>query len=68
VECSSAGQLEKVERQVKFTRVHTNVKLAIASLEDSEKAKRILKKAKDTCFITNSLSAEVKLSCEIVTG
>tara|TARA_R110000822_G_scaffold59736_32_gene149187 strand:- start:1353 stop:1787 length:435 start_codon:yes stop_codon:yes gene_type:complete len=68
VECSSAGQLEKVERQVKFTRVHTSVKLTIASLEDSEKAKRILEKAEDTCFITNSLSAEVQLSCEIVTG
>ena len=68
VECSSAGQLEKVERQVKFTRVHTSVKLTIASSEDAEKAKRILEKAEDTCFITNSLSAEIQLSCEIVTG
>lgn len=68
IECFADGQLEKVERKVKFTRVHTRVKLTITSLEDGEKAKRILTKAEDTCFITNSLSAETSFSCELVVG
>ncbi|MEH6467104.1 MAG: OsmC family protein [Porticoccus sp.] len=68
IECYSDGQLEKIERKVKFTRVHTRVKLTIASAEDNDKAKRILEKAEDTCFITNSLTAESDFSCEIVEG
>lgn len=68
IECAADGQLEKVERKVQFTGVHTRVKLILPSGEDSDKAKRILEKAEDTCFITNSLSAESGFSCEIVEG
>ena len=66
IECSADGQLEKVDRRVTFTKVHTRVTLAITSAEDENKAKRILEKAEDTCFITNSLSAETSLSFEII--
>jgi len=66
IECSADGQLEKVDRKVTFTKVHTRVTLTITSVEDESKAKRLLKKAEDTCFITNSLSAETSLSCEII--
>jgi organic hydroperoxide reductase OsmC/OhrA len=66
IECFADGQLEKVERKVKFTRVHTRVKLTIVSEEDNDKAKRVLEKSEDTCFITNSMSAETSLSYEIV--
>jgi len=68
IECVADGQLEKVERKVKFTCVHTRAKLTIALVEDKDKAKRILEKAEDTCFITNSLSAETDFSCDIVVG
>lgn len=66
IECAADGQLEKVERRVKFTGVHTRVKLTIASAEDKDKAKRILEKSEDTCFITNSMSVETSLSFEII--
>ncbi|MDX2463957.1 MAG: OsmC family protein [Porticoccus sp.] len=66
IECAADGQLEKVERRVKFTRVHTRVKLTIVSVEDKDNAKRILEKSEDTCFITNSMSAETSLSFEII--
>lgn len=66
IECSADGQLEKVDRRVTFTKVHTRVTLTITSVEDESKAKRILEKAEDTCFITNSLSAETSLSFEII--
>ena len=66
IECAADGQLEKVDRNVKFTKVHTRVKLTIDSIEDNDKANRIVKKAEDTCFITNSLSAETSFSCEVL--
>lgn len=66
IECAADGQLEKVDRRVKFTKVHTRVTLTITSVEDEGKAKRILEKAEDTCFITNSLSAETSLGYEII--
>ena len=66
IECSADGQLEKADRRVTFTKVHTRVTLTITSAEDESKAKRILEKAEDTCFITNSLSAETSLSFEII--
>ena len=66
IECSADGQLEKVDRRVTFTKVHTRVTLTITSVEDESKAKRILEKAEDTCFITNSLSAETSLSFDII--
>ena len=66
IECSADGQLEKVDRRVTFTKVHTRVTLTITSVEDESKAKRLLEKAEDTCFITNSLSAETSLSFEII--
>jgi len=68
IECIADGQLEKVDRRVKFTKVHTRVILTIISVEDEGKAKRILAKSEDTCFITNSLTAESDFSCEIVEG
>ena len=66
IECAADGQLEKVDRRVIFTKVHTRVTLTITSVEDEGKAKRLLEKAEDTCFITNSLSAETSLSYEII--
>lgn len=66
IECSSAGQLEKVERKVQFTQIHNQVKLTITSAEDNDKAIRVLEKAEDTCFVTNSLSAETSLDYEVV--
>jgi organic hydroperoxide reductase OsmC/OhrA len=68
IECSSSGQLEKVERQVKFTQVHSQVKLTITSAEDNDKAIRVLEKAEGTCFVTNSLLAESRLSYDIIVG
>jgi peroxiredoxin-like protein len=68
IECSAEGQLEKVEHQIKFTHVRTKAELTLVSLEDKEKAIRLLEKAEKTCFITNSLSATTELSFELVEG
>lgn len=68
IECSAEGRLEKVENQVKFTHVRTKAELTLVSLEEKEKAIRLLEKAEKTCFITNSLSATTELSVELIEG
>jgi peroxiredoxin-like protein len=66
IECESDGELDKVERKVKFTKVLTKVKLTIPSSEDKEKAEKLLSKAEETCFVSNSMTCETHLECEIV--
>jgi peroxiredoxin-like protein len=68
IECESSGELDRVERKMLFTKVMTRVTLRIESAEQKEKAEKLLHKAEDICFITNSLTAEAGLECEIVSN
>lgn len=66
VECESNGTLDQVDHKIKFTHVQTKAKLFIASANDMEKAKKLLHKAEDVCFISNSLSCNSHFESEIV--
>ena len=66
IECQSEGELDKVDRKILFTRVTTKAKLTLAAGESEQKAITLLTKAEQTCFISNSLSAQSELECEIV--
>ena len=66
IECESTGTLEKVGHKIQFTGIQTKAKLTIASAEQIEKAKRLLNKAEETCFISNTLSCPSHLECDIV--
>jgi len=66
IDCEANGTLDKVERKVQFTSVTSEIKLVIASGESVEKAARLLQKAEDSCFISNSLSCDTDLECEII--
>lgn len=68
IECDSEGELDKVDRKVQFTNVLNKVRLFIPENESEEKANRILLKAEDTCLISNSLSCESRIECEIILG
>ncbi|GAB3269526.1 OsmC family protein [Parahaliea aestuarii] len=61
----ASGELDKVERITKFTRVTIDARLAVGAEEDSAKAERLLQKAEAACFISNSLNCEVHLQSEI---
>lgn len=65
IRCESEGKLEKVDRKILFTQVVTRVNLSIPKGQDVAAAERSLKKAEETCFITNSMTADAELVCEI---
>ena len=65
IDCASEGVLDKVERKMLFTKVTTRVKLVIHSIEDKDKAEKLLIKAEEACLVTNSMTAETHLEYEI---
>jgi peroxiredoxin-like protein len=65
LECSASGTLDKVERAIQFTALKISAKLTIPADADEDRAKRLLEKAEQACFITNSLKADPHLEIEI---
>ena len=65
LQCDVTGTLDKVERATQFTALHVKATLKIPADADADRAKRLLEKAKQTCFITNSLKAETELEIDI---
>lgn len=66
IECSAAGILDKVDRKVVFTGVTTRVKLVIGATQSRENAERMLHKADETCFVSNSLACDTRFECDVV--
>ncbi len=64
--CSVSGTLDKVERAIQFTEFQIKPKLTIPAGADADRAKRLLEKAEQACFITNSLKGTPHLEAEIV--
>ena len=68
LQCEVIGTLDKVERAMQFTAFSIKATLTIPADADAERANRLLEKAEQTCFITNSLKAEPVLVIEIKTS
>ena len=66
IQCESTGKFEKVGRIMKFTEITTKVRLLISDQAAKDKALKLLNKAEAICLVTNSLTAELKLECDIV--
>ena len=66
LQCEVSGTLDKVERAIQFTELKVHAKLIVPAGADESRAQRLLEKAEQTCFITNSLKAEPELAVEIV--
>jgi peroxiredoxin-like protein len=62
------GTLDQVERSVQFTGFQTRAHIELADGSSREKAEKLLEKAEQSCFITNSLKAQNKLSVTIEGG
>jgi organic hydroperoxide reductase OsmC/OhrA len=56
--CSVHAQLDRVDGVTRFTHYTVNAELHVPSGTDVEAAKKALYKAKQSCLISNSLSAE----------
>jgi len=63
--CEAEGILDHVDHASCFTQLNLSVRLVIPSGRDAERAQRLLEKAEKTCLVTNSLSAEVSLTCVV---
>ena len=68
ISAEATGTLEKVERAIQFTEVKVKAKLIIPEGADESRAQRLLEKAEQACFITNSLKPEAHLETEISVG
>lgn len=66
IECESTGELARVDRVTQFTKINTKAKLVIPKQENPDKAVKLLKKAEQTCLISNSLTAESHIECDVV--
>ena len=65
IEVDASGTLDQQDRAIQFTAFSLDVKLTVADAADADKAERLLGKAKQSCFITNSLKAETAMSSAI---
>ena len=65
LDCDATGKLERVDRSTQFTRIELSVRISVPEELEEEKILRVLKKAEDTCLITNSLNATVTLDVDI---
>lgn len=68
LKCSASGKLDKVDRSIQFTELHLRAKLTVPAGTDESRARRLLEKAEQTCFITNSLKAGSHLEATIEQG
>ena len=66
IECESEGELDTVERKVQFTSTLSKVRLFIPETESKDKAERLLNKAEETCLISNSMTCESRIECEVI--
>lgn len=66
IQCESSGKLDKVERKILFTEVTTKAILTVPAGTSTETAEKLLHKAEQSCFITNSMNSENHFECEIV--
>jgi len=67
LEVTAEGELDKVERVMKFTRVKLIARLKIGIDADADKAGRLLQKAESSCFVSNTLNCEIHLDSDIGT-
>jgi peroxiredoxin-like protein len=62
------GTLEQVDRKIQFTAFQTRADLTLSGESSREKATRLLEKAEQSCFITNSLKAATALQVSVTGG
>ena len=65
LDCEATGTLDRVERSPQFTEINLHVRISVPEEMEEDRVMRVLKKAEDSCLITNSLSATVHLNAEI---
>lgn len=65
IECSAEGVLERVERVTQFTAFRVKATLRVPTGTDPDRARRVLERAEQSCFITCSLKGRCDLDAEV---
>ena len=68
LEAEATGTLDRVEKATRFTRMDVRATLRIPAGVDVARAERVLQRAEQTCFISNSLVCERHLQATVETG
>lgn len=68
IKCEVTGTLDKVDRAIQFTEFQVKAHLTIPAGGDEDRAQKLLEKAEQTCFITNSLKAEPHLEATVTSA
>ena len=63
--CSAKGKLEKVGANYQITEIVVCPRVLLASVKDLPRMPRVLEKAKENCFISNSIKASIKIEPEV---
>lgn len=63
--CDAEGTLDRIDGVTRFTHVVLQAALRVPAGVDTAKAQRLLEKAKQTCLVTNSLTAECRLDARV---
>ncbi len=66
IECHSNGELDKIERNMLFTKITISVTLLVADAASRSKAETLLRKAEKICIVSNSLSARKYLKINVL--
>jgi organic hydroperoxide reductase OsmC/OhrA len=67
VSSTANGKLEKISgASFQMTEIIVKPKIVVASASDLPRMPRILEKAKDNCFISNSIKSAIKIEPDIV--
>jgi organic hydroperoxide reductase OsmC/OhrA len=70
LDCDVVGTLDRVERQLRFTEFLVRARLQVPSGVHREQGQELLKRAEQTCLISNSLTASrhLEATVEVVEG
>jgi organic hydroperoxide reductase OsmC/OhrA len=63
-----AAVLERIDGVARFTRFTTHARLVIPAGGDATRATALMEKAEKVCLVSNSLTSERHLECEVVEG
>ncbi len=65
IECVTMGTLDRVERQMRFTRMNIVATVTVPIGTDLARAERLLEKSEQTCLVTNTLNCERYLQATV---
>jgi peroxiredoxin-like protein len=64
-ECAAEGRLSFVEGKYRFTEITLQPQVTVKSQDEIEKARELVETAHANCFVSNSITAAVKITPQI---